>query len=124
MYERAIGIDSKDAGLKNNYGYSLSERGIQLDYAVQLVDEALAIDPENGSFMDTKGWILYQQKNYKSALEWISKSVDVRDSSAAVWEHLGDVNEKLGDMEAARKAWEKALALDKTKQSLLDKLGK
>ena len=108
--------------LQNNYSWSLAERGVRLDYALELVDRALRSEPENGAYLDTKGWVLYQQGAYQDALDFIQKSLKVRDSSAEVWEHLGDVYEKLGEPIQAQDAWRKALDMDASRGTLLDKL--
>lgn len=122
LYERALRLSPKNSVFNNNYGYSLSERGIRLEYANELVDRALEVEPENGSYLDTKGWVLYQLGDYQGALEYIQQSLQVRDSSAEVWEHLGDVHEKLGQYEEAIRAWRKAYQIDGTRKTLLEKL--
>lgn len=107
----------------NNYAYSLSVRGERLQEAYEMAEKALEADPENGAFLDTMGWILYQMGRYEEALEYIRKASERRADSAEVFEHLGDVYEKLGDLEQARRAWRKALELDSSRQHLTEKLG-
>lgn len=122
LYERALRLSPDNSVFSNNYSYSLAERGVKLDYASQLVDKALKIEPENGSYLDTKGWILFQLGDYQGALEYILRSVSIRDTSAEVWEHLGDVHEKLGHYEEALDAWRKAFEIDSTRKTLIEKL--
>lgn len=122
LYERALRLSPENSVFNNNYSYSLAERGIRLEYANQLVDNALKIEPENGSYLDTKGWILFQQSDYQGALEYILRSISVRDTSAEVWEHLGDIHEKLGQFEEAVNAWRKAFEIDNSRKTLLQKL--
>ena len=45
----------------NSLGYMLAERGDRLDEAVQLLQRALKIDPENPSYLDSLGWAYFQQ---------------------------------------------------------------
>ncbi|MFQ5628806.1 MAG: tetratricopeptide repeat protein [bacterium] len=122
LYERALQLSPDNSVFNNNYSYSLAERGVRLDYAYQLVDKALKIEADNGSYLDTKGWILYQLGDYEGALEYILRSVSIRDTSAEVWEHLGDVHEKLGHYEKAVNAWRKAFEIDSTRRTLIEKL--
>ena len=72
--------------------------------------------------MWTLGWVYFKLKNYPQALEFIKKSTDVRDS-VEVLEHLGDVYEKLGEVELAVRNWQKAHDLDPERKSVLIKLG-
>jgi Tfp pilus assembly protein PilF len=51
------------------------------------------------------------------------QAIETRDSSAEVFEHLGDVYQKLGQMANAQKYWQKALQLDGSRKSLQQKLG-
>ncbi len=122
LYEKALAIKPDDPILQNNYSWSLALRGERLDFATELIDKALAAMPDNGAFLDTKGWVLYQSGDYENALIYIKKSLEVRDDSAEVWEHLGDVHEKLGNFEEAISAWQKAFKMDDSRRTLLEKM--
>ena len=52
-YERALRIDPKFPLVLNNYAYSLSERGTQLERAEKMSKESLAADSLNSSYLDT-----------------------------------------------------------------------
>ncbi len=45
----------------------LAEHTGRLDEAVSLVQQALKVDPDNGSYLDSLGWALVQQKKYDEA---------------------------------------------------------
>jgi tetratricopeptide (TPR) repeat protein len=122
-YEVALKIAPDNHLLLNNYGYSLADRGIQLERALKMIQKALEQDPENGAYLDSMGWIYFKLGDYKNAVYYIEKSVKVRSTSAVVLEHLGDVYEKLGDIKKARENWEKALKLDSKNETLRQKLG-
>ena len=53
LYERALRLDPHNHLLLNNYGYSLSERGIQLERSLRMSKEALELQPNNQSYLDT-----------------------------------------------------------------------
>jgi len=74
--------------------------------------KSLDIEPENPSFLDTYGWILYQVGEYEDAKIYILKAIDVGGASAEVYEHLGDVYEKLENDTQAQKWWKIAFDLD------------
>ncbi len=124
LFNEALRLDPDNALINNNYSYSLSERGIRLDEAMEMVQKALKQDPENGAYLDTMGWIYYQIGEYEKALEYIHKAYLVRQESAILADHLGDVYHKLEMKEEARKAWEQALELDENNQDILKKLNR
>ncbi|GJQ63256.1 MAG: hypothetical protein SCALA702_23090 [Melioribacteraceae bacterium] len=124
FYEKAMSLDSTDALVLNNYAYSLSERGIQLDRALRMVNVALEADPNNASYLDTKGWIYFQRGDYENAEKFIRLSLDQNGDSAEVWEHLGDVYFKKADPVKALEYWKKALTLDESNENLIKKIEK
>lgn len=106
----------------NNYSYSLAERGIQLERALEMAKRAVKQRPDNPAYLDTLGWIYFKLGFYTRALEYIERSVKIDASSPEVLEHLGDIHSKLGDKEMARKYYEKALELEKDNKRLIEKI--
>lgn len=124
LYEKALEIKSDDPLINNNYAYSLSTRGIQLDRALKMVNLALEKDSLNTAYLDTKGWILYQLGRYDEAKYFISKAIQLGTKSAVIIDHLGDVEFKLGNKEKAIELWKEALQLDPTKKEIENKINK
>jgi tetratricopeptide (TPR) repeat protein len=122
LYENALKLYPDDPLFLNNYAYSLAERSEKLDYALEMAKKAIEAEPENGAYQDTIGWIYYMMEVYDLALVHIKKSVETRDDSAVVIEHLGDVYLKLGDMEEAKNQWKRALEIDKENERLKQKI--
>ncbi len=121
-YERALTIDPTNALVNNNYAYSFSERNIHLERAEAMVKLSLKAEPNNPSYLDTMGWILYQRGKYKEAAEFIQKAIDNGDASATVYEHLGDAYHKLGQLGKAIQAWREALKKEPNKASTRERL--
>ncbi|MFA6469654.1 MAG: tetratricopeptide repeat protein [Bacteroidota bacterium] len=122
MYERALRIDPTFPLVLNNYAYSLSERGLQLDRAEDMSKRSLTTDSLNSSYLDTYGWILFQKGKAVEALPYVQKAVELGDASAVVLEHLGDIYAKLNRMEEAKKYWTMALQKDQANAGLKAKL--
>ncbi len=122
LYVKALEIYPDNDLLLNNYSYSLSERGLQLEYALGLAKRAVAAQPENGAYLDTIGWIYYKLGNYEKALEYIKLSIENREESAVVIEHLGDVYQKLGYIDEAKIYWRRALQMDNDNEELKRKI--
>ena len=122
FYEKSIQLKDDNAYVLNNYAYYLSLRGADLDKAAKMAQKAVKLEPENPSFQDTYGWVLFMQENFNEALVWIQKALqnNKEEPSAEVMEHYGDVMYKLGNQAVALEYWMKA----KTKgpgSDLLDK---
>ena len=108
-YEKSLELKDNNPYVLNNYSYYLSIRNKDLDKAERMSKKALTIDPDNSSFQDTYGWILYKQGKFEDAKTWIGKAVeDKKDVNAEVLEHYGDVLFKLGDATQAYDYWVKA----------------
>jgi tetratricopeptide (TPR) repeat protein len=121
-YETALRLDSNNHNVMNNYAYFLSVRGERLDYAQQLAEGAITLEPDNAAYLDTMGWIHYKLGNYEDARQYIRMSVDTGEASAEVYEHLGDVYQALENEEEARIWWEQALEKDPERGYLRDRL--
>src|SRR5690606_37919665 len=76
-FKETIRLDPENAFAKNNLGYLYAEKGLQLDEALQLVDDALSKYPDNAAFIDTKGWIFFKQKKYDLAVEHLKKAIEL-----------------------------------------------
>ena len=108
-YEKALELNPKDVNVLNNYAYFLSVRGEKMDKAELMSKESNALEPDQGSYEDTYGWIMYKQGKYSDAKIWIEKSLSHgSDKSATVLEHYGDILYKLGDTNKAYEYWQKA----------------
>jgi tetratricopeptide (TPR) repeat protein len=120
-FESSIEIVADNPYTLNNYAYYLSVRNEKLERAAEMSLQSIRIVPDNPSFEDTYGWILYQQKKYTEAEKWINNSLrNGGDRSGVVNEHYGDVLYQLGDKEKAVEYWKKAKQLGEA-SDLIDK---
>jgi tetratricopeptide (TPR) repeat protein len=111
-FRRVIALDSKHAESYNYIGYMYAERGTNLGEAIQLIQQALAIEPENGYFIDSLGWAYYQQGRYPEALRELKRAVSLAKEDPVLYEHLGDAYLKNNLSNEAIEAWEKSLKTD------------
>jgi len=124
VYEIALKLDSTNALVNNNYAYALSERGIQLERALRMVNLALKADSGNSSYLDTKGWIYFKLKEYDKAKDYIQHAINAGGESSTTLEHLGDITFMTGEKKAAVLLWQKAFMLDSTNNNLKIKIEK
>lgn len=95
----------------NNLGYFLIERNQKLDEALNLIQQAVRIDPTNPSYLDSLGWAYFQLGKYAEAEKHLKNAAKYDIGSATIQEHLGDVYQKLNKQDLAKRAWQKALNL-------------
>ena len=99
----------KDTYTLNYISYKLALRDEDLDYALNLIKKALIIDPENGYFLDTIGWVEFKRKNFKKSVFYLEKATSLLPNSEEVLDHLGDCYLKLNRTNEAIYEWKKAL---------------
>lgn len=96
----------------NYVAYMWAERNRNLDQALAYARRALSLDPENGSYLDTLGWIYYQQGDFNAAYRELLKAAELIPDESVVAEHLGDVLMKLSRPWEAMGYYRIALILD------------
>jgi tetratricopeptide (TPR) repeat protein len=123
LFFKVIELNGDVAAAAQNYiAYMWAERGEKLDMGLGLVQKALAVDPENGAFLDTLGWIYYMQGRYADALKELQKARRLVEDDPTIWEHLGDTYLKLGNRDAAVEHWKKSLELEPGSQKLIERI--
>lgn len=122
VYEKALILEPENAMVLNNYAYSLSEQGVELERALEMVETALEQEPENSSYLDTMGWIHYKLGNYEEARGYIYKALEQDENNAEVLDHLADVYFKMGNKERARELWTQAYENDPDNDKIKQKI--
>jgi len=124
LYTAALVVQPDNDLILNNYGYSLAERGIQLEEALEMSQKAIVAQPDNASYLDTIGWIQFRLGNYAEAERYVKQAVEKGDPSAVVHEHLGDIYYKLEQVDLALDQWKTALELDRDNKDLQGKIAR
>lgn len=122
-FDLTLDADPNNYFVLNNYAYYLSERKEKLELAKEMSARSNELNPNEGSFEDTYGWILFQLKDYNNALIWIKKSLENGgDKSGVINEHLGDIYYFLDQKQEALQYWKKAIKLGETSKFLEEKI--
>lgn len=106
-----IAKDPDNAAALNYLGYMFADEGVHLDEAESLIQRALKLDPSNGGYMDSLGWVYYKKGQYKRALEVLEKALSLDKNEGVIWEHLGDTLVALGDKKNGLLKYQEALRL-------------
>jgi tetratricopeptide (TPR) repeat protein len=123
LYEEAFKYHPDNILLMNNYAYHLAETEQDLLKAKEMSKKTIDKEPNNASYLDTYGWILFKLKDYKNAAYYIEKAVKIQ-KNATLLDHLGDVYEAMGEIVKALKAWKDALQLEPSNENIYKKIKK
>jgi tetratricopeptide (TPR) repeat protein len=110
--EAAVKRFPAEADVLNYLGYMLADRGLRLDESVQLITRALAIDPDNPSYLDSLGWAHFKRGDLAQAETYLAKAAEGLPRNSVVQDHFGDLLAKRGRHAEAIAAWSKALVGD------------
>lgn len=121
-FDDALKIDADNTYVLNNYAYYLSVRNENLDKAEKLSRKANELVHDNRNYMDTYGWILYQQKKYKEAEEWLARAAKMGPAKPDILEHYGDVLYKLNKPDEAYAQWILAKQAGGNSEALTNKI--
>ena len=121
-FEKVLELDPEHSNAHNYLAYMWAERAEHLEKALEHVQIALTIEPDSPAFIDTLGWIYFQQGRYEDALKEIQKAADILKDDPTIIEHLGDVYDKLGQPDEAMTHWQQAFIMDAGNTKVREKL--
>ncbi|BBP03272.1 hypothetical protein TPL01_06970 [Sulfuriferula plumbiphila] len=102
----------------NALGYTLADRTNRLAEAVQLLQHALKLAPNDAFILDSMGWAQYRQGNLGKSLDYLQRAFALR-KDPEIAAHLGEVLWVKGNRDEARKLWQTALDGNPQNQALL-----
>jgi tetratricopeptide (TPR) repeat protein len=111
-FRQILRKDPDNAPALNYIGYMLAERGERLNESVDLLKKALAIEPDNGSYLDSLGWAYYKADKLPLALDNLQRAADQLKANSVIQDHYGDVLFKMSRFDDAIAAWTRALSGD------------
>ena len=126
LFKKSMELDPGDAAEASNYlGFMWADQNTHLEEAESYIKKALAVDPENGAYLDSLGWIDYRRGKYEQALAELLNAVHaLKGEDPTVYSHIGDTYEKLNQIPQALDYWQKSLALDQSDKKLAEKIAR
>ena len=109
----------------NHFGYTLLERGENLEMAYKYIKRAVELQPENGYVRDSLGWYYYKMGNFQEALVEVKKAWELVNTDPVIAKHLAQIYIALKKHQLAKKYYRKALEFcryDWEKQEILQLL--
>jgi len=119
----------------NTLGYLWADNGLYLEKSLEMIQKALAAEPDMPAYLDSLAWVLYKMNRFEEALFHQLQvfglvKEDEHEHLIVYYDHLGDIYYSIGRKEEARSAWNYALEscqklpYKKWVQSLSEKLKK
>lgn len=103
----------------NALGYTLADRTDRKAEALELIQRALKLKPDEPAIIDSMGWIRYRMGELDVALTYLRRAF-AKQPDPEIAAHLGEVLWVSGDHAAARKVWEEGRKKDGHNKVLLD----
>ena len=116
---RILKKDPKNANALNALGYTLADRTTRQQEALVLIQQALALKPDDPFIMDSMGWVQYRLGNHNEAVRYLRAALDKR-PDAEIAAHLGEVLWVTGDHDGAKSVWTSALKQAPDNEALRD----
>ena len=103
-----IRMQPDNATALNDLGFMLADRSDRYEEALQLIERAIAIAPDNPAIIDSLGWAQYKLGMLDEALVNLRRAyADFPNHEVAA--HLGEVLWMLDRRDEAERIWEQAL---------------
>jgi len=109
-FRRALDLNPDHPQVLNYLGYSLVEKQQNLDEALDMIERAVAAQPDSGYIVDSLGWALYRLGRYDEAIVHMERAAELMPVDPVVNDHLGDVLWAVGRRTEAVFQWKRALS--------------
>ncbi|MDA7424986.1 tetratricopeptide repeat protein [Thalassococcus lentus] len=109
-FRSALELNPDQPQVLNYLGYSLVEKQIKLDEALDMIERAVAARPDSGYIVDSLGWVLYRLGRYEEAVPHMERAAELMPIDPIVNDHLGDVYWSVGRTLEAEFQWKRALS--------------
>ena len=101
--------EPKNAHAWNFLGYSILERGGEMEKAFEYIQTALKINPDDGYIRDSLGWYYYKNGHIKRALQELNLAYKKVPDDVEILKHLAHIHRELKNYPRAKEFLESAL---------------
>ncbi len=109
-YDKSLSYMANNALVLNNYAYFLSLEGRDMDRALSMATQAVALTDNNPTYLDTQAWVLFKLGRAAEAKKIMQQAIALdRQGSSELLVHYGDILDALGERFLAETYWRKAL---------------
>ena len=109
VFLQLLEAEPNDPAVANYLGYLWADRNLRLDDALELINRAVAMDPENPAYLDSLGWVHFRLGNLEQAEFWLRRAIAIEDGDGTILAHLGEVLIARGELDEGRRFLKVAL---------------
>jgi uncharacterized protein HemY len=121
LLSEMISAKPKEAHAYNALGFSLADRNIRLSEAKQLIEQAVALAPNDPFIRDSLAWVAFRQGDKVLALQLLESAYKAK-PDAEIAAHLGEVLWVTGKTSEASTVWREGLLLKSDNETLRETL--
>lgn len=107
-FRQALSLSPDEPLVLNYLGYSMIEKKVNLNEALNMVKKAVELKPNDGYIVDSLGWAYFQLGDYEEAAIQLERAVDLNPADPIIGEHLGDAYWRVGRTLEAKFQWQHA----------------
>ncbi|MFW6076189.1 MAG: tetratricopeptide repeat protein [Hyphomicrobiales bacterium] len=113
-FRTALELEPEHPSVLNYLGYSLVDQGLNLDEAMEMIEKAVELRPNDGYIVDSLGWAHYKLGDYEEAVKHLERAIGLScgdhqcSSDPVINDHLGDAYWQVGRKIEARFQWSHA----------------
>jgi Flp pilus assembly protein TadD len=121
LLREMIAAKPKDAHAYNALGFSFADRNIRLSEAKQLIEQAVALAPNDPYIRDSLAWVAFRQGDNVLALQLLESAYKAK-ADVEIAAHLGEVLWVTGKTSEASTIWREGLLIKSDNETLRDTL--
>jgi len=108
----------------NYLAYSWIEKEINLEKALEMLNQAVNLKKNDGYIIDSLGWAYYALNDYKKAERFLREAVELKPLDPVISDHYADVLWMLKKDIQARYFWKHSLSLNDLENERREKINK
>ena len=110
FFNQVLDLDPENAMTLNYLGYMLADKGTRLPEALKMIQKAVEMEPMNGAYLDSLGWVYFKLGEYELAEENLRQAVERDRTDPTVHDHLGELYAKTNRIRLAAAQWELSIS--------------
>ena len=120
-FRKVLSLQPDNPAALNALGYTLTDLTDRHTEALEYIQRAYELEPDDVAIIDSMGWVMYRLGRNQEALVYLRKAF-AQDQNAEIGAHLGEVLWVSGQQEEAKEVFEQARQIDPQHPVLLETL--
>jgi tetratricopeptide (TPR) repeat protein len=101
---QVLSLEPDNADAMNALGYTLADQTDRLQEALELVETALKLKPDDGAILDSMGWVRFRMGQAAEAVGFL-RAAHAKQQDVEIAAHLGEALWASNQRDEARKIW-------------------